>query len=117
MSDWIDINDLAIEMSIGAYTWETQVRQKVLVNIRMYCDTKVAGLSDELSDSVDYAEVAGTIKDLAQKRHYTLIESFAEASADALLNTARVNSVVITVTKPGAIPDAQAVSVTINRSH
>lgn len=115
MSDTININHLEIEMSIGAYPWEAEVKQTIVVDISLVCDTSVAGQSDQLGDALDYAEVAKEVVKIAQSRHYTLIESLAENIAGHLLRDNRVISTITEVTKPGAIPNSDSVSVRIVR--
>lgn len=115
MRDFIEIKALVIEMSIGAYTWERQVQQKVIVDVKLKCDTARAGGSDQLTDAIDYVQVATSIVETANERHYTLIESFAETASNKLLNIPGIEAIELTVTKPGAIVGAGSVSVTISR--
>ncbi len=115
MTDFIEIKELVIEMSIGAYAWEQQVPQKVIVDVKLMCDTSRAGNSDHLTDAIDYVQVADSIVATAKERHYTLIESFAETASHKLLNVPGVEAIDLTVTKPGAIVGAGSVSVTIHR--
>lgn len=115
MNDCIEIHALVVEMSIGAYTWEKQVRQRVTVDVMLECDTSDPGKSDRLEDAIDYTKVADAIQRMSKARHYTLIESFSEVVAENLLSIAGIDAVQLTVTKPGAIVGAGAVSVTIKR--
>ena len=116
MKDVVSISQLTVEMQIGAYEWEKSLRQKVLVDVDLTCDTRQAGLSDDLSDAIDYAEIAKAIEQLAKGKHYQLIESFAETISQQILATNPIANVRVKVVKPGAIPSARSVSVTIERS-
>lgn len=102
-------------MSIGAYAWEHQARQTIQVDVCLYCETQSAGESDKLEDAVDYSVIAEDIKTLAKTRHYTLVESFAEAIAKKLLANNGVQKIRIRVTKPGAVPGADSISIVISR--
>ena len=115
MSDEIKISQLELEMSVGAYEWEKQVKQSMFVDITLFSSTKAAGKSDDLADAVDYAEVAQRIKTLAQEQHFELIEFLAESIASRILTDSAVQQVQVSVTKPGAVAGAESVSVTITR--
>lgn len=116
MSDITSISELKLEMSIGAYEWEKSVRQIVLVDIDLFSSTAKAGNTDQLEDAIDYAKVAELVKEVSLRRHYLLIESLAETIATELLKYNFASKLLIKVTKPGAVKDAVAVSVTIERS-
>ena len=115
MSDIVSISELKVEMSVGAYEWEKTLRQTVSIDVDMICDTRAAGLSDNLDDALDYAKAADLITQLSASRHFLLLESFAEEIAERLLAQTRTQQVRIKVSKPGAIPAAKSVSVTIER--
>ncbi|MFN3239204.1 MAG: dihydroneopterin aldolase [Pseudomonadales bacterium] len=115
MTDEIYINNLQVEMSIGAYAWEHEARQTITVDICLYCESQAAGKSDKLEDAIDYSVIARNIKALAKTRHYTLVESFAESIANNLLANSSIHATRIKVTKPGAVPDADSISIAIVR--
>jgi dihydroneopterin aldolase len=114
--DQVHINQLELEMSVGAYEWEKHIKQSIFVDVTLFCDSKRAGGSDQLADAVDYAKIADTIQALSLERHYQLIESLAETIAERILDQGAVNRIRINVTKPGAIESAKSVGVTIERS-
>lgn len=116
MTDKISIHQLRVEMSIGAYEWERSIRQTVYVDVTLFSDTSTAGNSDQLSDAVDYSKVAEAVTQTSLKKHYDLIEAFAEDIAASLLIGQCASEVEIIVTKPGAVQGAKAVSVAISRS-
>lgn len=74
--------------------------------------------SDDLSATVNYAEVAADVEAVITGEPYHLIETVAGAIAERCLTHGRVGSVTVTVHKPRA-PLSQTfadVSVTISRS-
>lgn len=114
--DEVSISQLELEMSIGAYEWEKHVQQTIFVDLTLFCDTRSAGISDELNDAVDYAKVSELVLTISQERHYVLIESLAETIASRVIEAGFVQKVRVAITKPGAVSAARDVGVTIERS-
>ena len=56
--DVIKIRDLEIYGHHGVMKEENVLGQKFLVSLALYTDTRAAGESDNLADSVNYAEVS-----------------------------------------------------------
>ena len=56
--DQICIKRLEVFARHGVLPEENALGQKFLISAVMYCDTRRAGISDALSDSVNYAEVS-----------------------------------------------------------
>lgn len=76
------------------------------------------GDSDELADTVNYAEVAGMVAEVVAGAPHNLIETVASLIADGVLRYPMVQTVGVTVHKPQAPIQVTVadVSVTINRS-
>lgn len=105
----------------GCLPAERQTGQTFLVDVRLYLDLQKAGLNDDLSATVNYAEVFATIRSIVEGAPVNLIETVAERIAATILKEYPSVSVIdVTVHKPSApIPgkfrDA-AVSLTRKRS-
>lgn len=116
--DKIKIKNLEVFANHGVFPEETKLGQKFLVNATLYTDTRLAGLSDDLTKSIHYGEVSKYITDFMQKNTYQLIESAAEQLAMALLlETPRLDRVVLEIKKPWApigLP-LESVSVEVDR--
>ena len=116
--DVIKIRDLEIYGHHGVMKEENVLGQKFLVSLALYTDTRAGGESDNLADSVNYAEVSYLVKEQMEKETYRLIEAAAENVADAiLLAYPQIKMVHVIVSKPGApIPmDFDTVCVDITR--
>lgn len=117
--DKISIKNLEVFANHGVFTEETQLGQKFLINITLYTDTRPAGKSDELLQSIHYGEVSHFAVRFLKENTYKLIESAAEHLAEAiLLNFPLAHQVTIEIKKPWApigLP-LEYVSVEITRS-
>ena len=101
--DQIIIENLEIFGCHGVFEEEAFLGQKFIVNARLYLDTRQAGQTDDLTQSLDYGEVCQFIKKLVETERYMLIEKIAEEIASGLLLTYELlQKVEITVKKPWA---------------
>ncbi|NLX25323.1 MAG: dihydroneopterin aldolase [Lentisphaerae bacterium] len=114
--DKIFIRDLALRCIIGIYPEERREKQDVVINVEMRCDLRKAGMSDDLNDTVDYKSIKKAILKLVEESRFQLIETMAERIAAIALNDEKVQSVVVTVDKPGALRFAKSSAVEIMRT-
>ena len=68
--DEIRIEDLEVFANHGVFPEETALGQKFVVSAVMYTETRPAGLTDDLSASINYGEVSHMITDFLQKITY-----------------------------------------------
>ena len=117
--DEIRIQGLEIFARHGVYPEENRLGQKFIVSVCLYTDTRKAGLTDNLEDSVNYGEVCCHITDFVQKHTYKLLERVAELLARELLLTyPAVRKTDLEIRKPWApvgLP-LETVSVAVSRS-
>lgn len=117
--DQIRIDNLKVFAHHGVYPEESEHGQYFFVSAVLHVDTRPAGLSDELMESVDYGSVCMYIDKFMKKNTYKLLESVVENLArNILLKYPLVQAVSVTVSKPQApIPlPFENVSVTAERS-
>ncbi|MDO4554907.1 MAG: dihydroneopterin aldolase, partial [Lachnospiraceae bacterium] len=60
--DEIRIEQLELFCNHGVFPEENVLGQKFLVSAILYTDTRKAGKSDKMEDSIHYGEICGTIK-------------------------------------------------------
>ncbi len=73
------------------------------VDFELYVDLAAAGQSDELQQTVDYAQVFQIVRQVVEEEHYKLLEAVAERLAQVLLEQfSSILEVAITVYKPQA---------------
>ena len=114
--DKIHIRDLSVRALVGTYEWEREHKQDIVFNIELSCSLQKAGISDDLSRTVNYKEVRDSLVALAENSSYKLIESLAESAAALCLEFEGVEAVKITLDKPGALRYSRSVAVEIERS-
>lgn len=83
--DKIKIQGLEIFARHGVYPEENTLGQKFIVCASLYMDTRRAGLTDDLEQSVNYGEVSHFIKRFMEEHTFKLLEAAAERLAQELL--------------------------------
>ena len=116
--DEIRIQNLEVFANHGVFQEETNLGQKFLFSLTMYTDTRKAGKSDCLEESIHYGEVSQFITEYTKKHTRKLIEAAAEDLATALLlHYPLLKGVTLELEKPWApvgLP-LETVSVKISR--
>ncbi len=114
--DTIRIEQLELDCLIGINPWERLTKQRITLDISLDADLSAAGRSDEIEDTINYRTIARAVTAEVEKSSYGLVEALASRIADICLEDERVQSVEVSLRKPGAVRNAAAVGVTIRRS-
>lgn len=116
--DKISIKRLEIFANHGVLKEERELGQKFYVNCDLFLDTRKAGLSDSLEDTIDYGKVCFRIQRFLTEHTYQLIETAAEELAKELLYTIpQIHKLELELEKPWApvgVP-VDTISVSITR--
>jgi len=89
------------------------------IDVELECRSLDAVVSDELVDAVDYQQVTDLVREIGDRRTFYLIESFAGAIADGILdNFPSVSAVVARVSKlaPQGLGDVDCATAELRRS-
>ena len=85
----------------GTLPAERELGQPFVVDIELRLNLQPAGLSDDLSQTVDYSEVHRQAKEIVEGPPFSLTETLAESIAGAVLEGyPTVNAVRVKVIKP-----------------
>ena len=114
--DSIHIERLELDCLIGVNPWERLTKQRITVDITMDVDLSAVGKSDSIRDTVDYSKVAKAVTSEVTSSNYILVEALAARIAEICMANDRLQSVEVTLRKPGALRNAAAAGVTIRRS-
>lgn len=101
---YIFIRGLLAEAQIGVYSWEKEVTQPLRFDIEMAIDTSKAFYSDQLDDTVDYAEVISAINSFLKRNSFDLVEALAEALANHLFEQFHVSGIDLSIAKMAPFP-------------
>lgn len=116
--DKIHIKNLEVFANHGVFPEETRLGQKFLVSLTMYLNTRTAGKTDDLEQSINYGEVSGFITAYTKEHPCKLIEAAAEnLTEELLLRYPLLEGLTLELKKPWApvgLP-LETVSVEITR--
>lgn len=114
--DAIIIEGLKVETVVGCFAWERQIQQPLMLDLIIATNLSQAAASDELQDTLNYAEICSISAQVIQQAAPKLIEHAAQLVLDALFTTfAAVESITITIRKPAIIPEANSVGIRLER--
>lgn len=97
--DRLELRSIRVVAAHGALEHERAIAQPFEVDLDVGLDLADAGRSDELASSVDYGSLVDEVVAIVGGPHRRLLESLAEAIADATLAHDRVRWVTVVVRK------------------
>jgi dihydroneopterin aldolase len=118
-SDSILISGLEFYAYHGASDQEQTVGHRYQVDVRLTLDTRAAGASDRLSDTVNYSRVAKRLLEVGTQEQYRLLEALAARMVAVVFDDfPLVESLTLRVQKmvPPMNAIVSAVGVEITRS-
>ncbi|WP_394176875.1 dihydroneopterin aldolase [Thalassotalea litorea] len=113
--DIIFIEGLKVNTTIGYYEWEKNIKQRLVFDIQLATDIRIAAENDELAKTIDYAEVSELVDRFCQENPVDLLETLGQRLVDALQRKYAIAWVRIKIAKPTAVEQADAVGIIIER--
>ena len=113
--DTVFILGLRATSVIGCYDWERDIRQTLVIDLKLKADFARAAETDALTDALDYAAISKRVIAVCDESRFQLLEALAEHLATLLLTEFSIAGLQMTVTKPGAVEAADSVGVVIER--
>lgn len=100
--DYIHLNEMAFYGYHGALSEETRLGQRFRLTVSLATNLSVAGKTDDLDKTVNYAEVYEICRDIVEGEPVKLIEVVAERVAGAILKEypEKVSGVRVMLVKP-----------------
>lgn len=100
--DCIRLHNMIFYGYHGVLEAEKEMGQRFAVDLIIYKDLRMAGKTDELQYTVNYAEVYHSVKQLVEEQKFNLLEALAEGIADLVLRSFPVQRVTVSIRKPSA---------------
>ena len=105
--DKIEIKNLKIAGRHGVYDYEKTQDRTFELDIVFFLDLSAACKSDNLEDTIDYAEIISVVIKEFTKKNYNLIEAVAESVTSSLIKKFNFHKVKLRIRKPHAPIDAE----------
>jgi len=120
VSDRIVLRNIRLDGRHGVYEHERETPQPFEVDVELLLDLRPAGVTDDLTKTVDYARVYEIVARIVETGSFRLLEAVAEAISDEILAAFPADEVVVRVRKPavqlGGPLDHAAVEIRRRRS-
>ncbi|MBP8064071.1 dihydroneopterin aldolase [Acinetobacter portensis] len=114
--DAIIIEGLKVDTVVGCFNWERQIIQPLMLDLTLQTNLEQASNSDELEDTMNYAEICEISAKVIQEAQPKLIEHAAKLVINALFTQfSAIESIIITIRKPAIIPQANSVGIRLER--
>lgn len=113
--DLIFIEGLRGDTIIGIHDGEFDRRQPLVIDVQAGVPHARACDTDRIADTIDYSVVRERLLRLLAEHRLHLLEAFAEAVADILLDEFGAAWVRVAVVKPNKFDDVKAFGVQIER--
>ena len=113
--DLVFIEGFTGETVIGIDHGELHAPQPLVIDLHAGVPRALACDTDRIADTINYAEVHARLLRLMAEHRLQLLEAFAEAIADMLLDEFGASWVRVRVVKPRKFDNVQTVGVQIER--
>ncbi|MNP36106.1 Dihydroneopterin aldolase [compost metagenome] len=101
----------------GVFPEERKLGQRYYIDLELEMDLREAGEQDDLTKTVNYAEIHEVVKDIVENKSFQLIEALGEVIASSLLdNYTSIYALTVKVTKPHPPFDIHFQGVTVELS-
>ena len=99
-SDTIELRGLALTAVVGVLPEERERAQPLELDLDLGVDVTAAGMSDALSDTVDYGAVCDRVAEVVATAEPLLLERLAALVAEAVLGMdTRIESLTVSIRK------------------
>lgn len=109
----IQIEKLKVQTIIGMFDWERVIKQALIFDVIIVCDMTKAFVSDDVSDVINYQTVCEDIERICHQTKARLLEYLGYQIMGHLFANYPCQKITLTLKKPHAIKQADAVSVCI----
>lgn len=114
--DVIELRDLRVMGKHGANPGEPETEQPFDINIHLEMDLQQPAHSDDLAETLNYAELRARVSAIVQSTSFVLLERLAAEVIKAIFADARVARARVQIAKPGLLAGATP-SVTLVREN
>ena len=100
--DKIILSNIQVMGKHGVNPVEKLVKQPLSIDVALYTDLSAAAASDDLADTLDYAQLYCKIRSFVEDNSFQLLETLTSRLASMILEDKRISKVRIRVEKSQA---------------
>ena len=104
----ITVQDLGFETILRALSFERETPQPVTLSFSLWLDFEPIAASDDLNDTVNYADLSNELVKFIQDSKFQLVETLVLRTAEKILEKSpKVSAAWVRIQKTEAIPGAK----------
>ena len=115
MTNYIFLHGINLKTKIGVSAAERSASQILIINIDIELNINTKFESDNLNDTIDYAEIEHLIKKVGGSHHYKLLESLGEEISTEIKTKFNVKKILLKISKKNILPNTDSVGVVLER--
>jgi dihydroneopterin aldolase len=104
--DTIYLKNYTVVAKHGYYKEEHAKEQRFVVSVYVTTDTKKAGETDDLRETLNYELIRSSVRDILMRSPHNLLESLAEEIANTILENPHTATVQVEIEKPDVWHDS-----------
>jgi dihydroneopterin aldolase len=113
--DKMFIEGLQLEAIIGIHSHERTQKQPLSIDIELNFDSTKAAQHDHIDHALDYEKIVTATNNYLQANPFFLLETLANGLAQHLQQKFDLETIILSVFKPHAIPSAKQVGIQVER--
>ncbi|MCI5060451.1 MAG: dihydroneopterin aldolase [Alphaproteobacteria bacterium] len=114
-SQKILIHDYQLDMLIGVWDHEKEVRQRVIINADITVEPNQNWQQDDFRHVLSYMDIIDEIESITQTGHINLLETFANKIVEACFAHKSVQEVSLKIEKPEILKEKGRVGVQLTK--
>jgi len=105
------IKQLIVYATIGIFAWEQQIKQKLSIDLDIFCSDD---LMQQQQARYDYSAIAARLTQAIEQSEFAWLEQLADALTLLLTTEFNVTHAKLSINKVGAVPNAASVGVQVD---
>lgn len=111
----VGFEDHTFSCIMGCFPEERIRERPLMVNLTVQVDVSKCAKSDDLNDAINYVELIDLCTQIGQQGKFNLLEAYAQAVLDRVMQEFDVESAKVRVKKPHAVPSIKWSMVEMER--
>jgi 7,8-dihydroneopterin aldolase/epimerase/oxygenase len=99
LKDKVFLKNLVLPCAIGVTKEERAKKQNIIVDIEIFCDLNQAGKTNDLTKSINYAQIQEQVTEIVTKSEFILLEGLAQTVASLILKDSLASQVTVVIKK------------------
>lgn len=115
MTNHIFLHKLRVNTKIGFFEWERSIEQELIIDIDIELSGNEIFESDDISKTIDYAQVRESVLSVSSDHKFHLLEPFGEEVIKSIRKKFAFKKIKLKIAKQKILPDTDQVGIVLER--